>query len=181
MSEINLSKISNLLSETEIKEENWSAKVRDNLNKLWSRDNEILRDRLAKVEKEMIAQKMLKNKVENLRKEILDLNARDEISEDKISEFKSLLNETDNEVRRQQTEEKKLKQHYESRKMELGKLEKVKNLLRTHQSLYDYCLSTRLCCEDSDVFKLSLMDSEKCMGWIKFEYREDENYFQSKY
>lgn len=71
---------------------------------------------------EMIAQKMLKNKVENLRKEILDLNARDEISEDKISEFKSLLNETDNEVRRQQTEEKKLKQHYESRKMELGKL-----------------------------------------------------------
>lgn len=51
MSEINLSKISNLLSETEIKEENWSAKVRDNLNKLWSRDNEILRDRLAKVEK----------------------------------------------------------------------------------------------------------------------------------
>lgn len=51
MSEIGKVKILNQLSETEIKEENWSVKARDNICKLWNRDNEILQERLNKVEK----------------------------------------------------------------------------------------------------------------------------------
>lgn len=51
MSGVEISKILNLLAETEIREESSSAKKLDNLRKLWNRNNEKLQERLAKVDK----------------------------------------------------------------------------------------------------------------------------------
>lgn len=68
----------------------------------------------------MMAQTILKNKIQNLKKEISDLTCKKEIGKAKICELKSLLDETDSELRRKQNEEKKSALHYDSRKAELG-------------------------------------------------------------
>lgn len=70
---------------------------------------------------EIAAQKSLKNEVETLKNRILELNGNEKANKSKIFELKSLLNETVDAIRLQQSEENKLRQYYESRKRELGK------------------------------------------------------------